>query len=212
MHVFLDDAGDPGFKFGKGSSTHLVMAACVFREPADIRDAATRITMFKQGQRRDPTRELRFAKSSDRTRLEFLAAVAPANFAVRAISVDKRKIYSPHLRSNPSALKAYAIFQLLTHHFGTIHDAKLVIDGQDTKGFGMSDRAYLMRRVNEDAPGTLRAVEFADSTQNQMVQLADMVASAIMRNVRDDEKRDAKYFQVIQAKTYQPAGTLWRFQ
>ena len=32
----IDDSGDGGFKVGEGSTSHLIMAACVFRDPRQI--------------------------------------------------------------------------------------------------------------------------------------------------------------------------------
>lgn len=197
-------------KFGQGSTRHLVIAACVFAEPEHIQHAAECITSCRDRNRQ--SREFKYAKTKDSIKTCFFACTNEAKFHVRAIVIDKTQIRSPHLRDNPGDLKSYAIHQLLTHTYGTVKDAKVVVDGQDTKSFGMTDSAYFMRQVNGKQPGTLRGVEFADSRTNVMVQLADMAAGAIHRAVRLDDKQDHRHLEMFRRRTFQPRGSLWHFR
>lgn len=125
--------------------------------------------------------------------------------------IDKAKIHSATLRGSANKLKSYAIRQLLSHSFGQIQNAKVIIDGQDIKGFGITDEAYLLKMVNRESPGTLRAVRFGDSTTNVGLQLADMMAGAIQHGVRTHLPSDSTYLKRIRHRTYQPQGTLWHF-
>lgn len=210
VHIYLDDSGDAGFKFGQGSTRFLVIAACVFDSPADIELAAACIEQCRQQNRQ--SREFKYAKTKDSIKTCFFRCTESAKHHVRAIVVDKPAIRSSHLRDNPNDLKSYAIHQLLTHTFGTVKDAKVVIDGQDTRSFRMADRDYFMRQVNGKAPGTLRDVEFADSRTNVLIQLADMTAGAVHRAVRQDDKSDGTHLQLIRRRTFQPRGSIWHFR
>lgn len=210
MHVYLDDSGDGGFKFGQGSSSHLVMAACVFRDPAHITAAAGLIEECSRHNRQ--TREFKYSKTKDRVKDCFFRCIGPAKFDVRAIVIDKRQIYSDHLRDHPSALKSYAIRMLMTKNFGQIRGAKLFIDGQDTRAFAMQDGAYLMRMVNREAPGTLTDVRHVESSSSRPIQLADMVAGAINRRVRTDRPSSPTHLTTFVRRTYQPRGTIWHFR
>jgi hypothetical protein len=67
--------------------------------------------------------EFKYSKTKERLKDCFFACTSKVEYNIRAIVVDKSKIYSHHLRSSPSALKSYAIRQLLSHGFGTIHNA-----------------------------------------------------------------------------------------
>ncbi|MFK4789848.1 DUF3800 domain-containing protein [Microbacterium sp. ZW T5_56] len=210
MHVFIDDSGDPGFDFAGGSTRYLVMAACVFAEPLHIEHAADCIR--ECAQRNRMRREFKYSKTRDRIRTCFFECTDRATYSVRSIVIDKTRIWSRHLRENPSDLKSYAIKQLLTHNAGTIRQAKVVVDGQDSRPFNMTDRRYFQANVNRDAPGTVRAVEFANSAQSLPVQLADMTAGAIHRFVREDEKHNAAHFEVFRHRTWARAGgSMWRF-
>lgn len=210
MHVYLDDSGCGGFKFGQGSTSHLVMAACVFREPAHIADFAQRAVECAAHNRLNS--EFKYSSTKDRVKDCFFGCIAPSSFDVRAIIIDKRLIYSDHLRKSPAALKSYAIRMLLTKNFGQITNAKIFIDGQDTKAFGMEDSAYLMRMVNREAPGTIAQVKHVDSKSSRPVQLADMVAGAINRAVRTHKPSSPLHLNTFRSRTYQPRGTYWHFR
>ena len=210
VHIFIDDSGDGGFKFGSGSSSHLVMAACVFPDPAQIELLKSR--MLRCAAQNGVKTEFKYSKTKERTKDCFFECTDDVVFHVRAICIDKSLITSSLLRESPSALKSYAIRLLLSKGFGNIRDAKVVIDGQDTKAFGIPDQAYLMNMANREQPGTIRRVEWADSKQNVGVQLADMVAGAINRGIRTHKPKDLKHLRVIGRRTVGPAGTLWHFK
>jgi len=211
VHVYIDDSGDPGFNFTGGSSRHIVMAACLFFTPEAIERAADLIRGCKERNRH--TREFKYNKTRDGIRSCFFDCTDGADYAVRAIVIDKTSLYSEHLRKNPADLKSHAIYQLLTHHDGFIRDAKIIIDGQDSKPFGMSDQRYFTANVNRVLPGTVRAVEFVDSKESIPVQLADMTAGAVHRFVREDHKHDPTHFERFRSRTWRRnGGSLWRFR
>lgn len=209
MHIFIDDSGDGGFKFDQGSSSHLIMAAVVFRDPKQIEHLKACMQQCCALNRF--SNEFKYTKTKERVKDCFFACTAAVHYNIRAIVMDKSKIYSPKLRSSPSALKSFAISQMLTHGFGNIRDAKVVIDGQDTKAFGITDESYLMRMANRSIPSTISRVAYADSKQNVGIQLADMVAGAINRGVRTT-KRDTKHFDLLRPRSWQPSGSLWYFE
>ncbi|WP_181133865.1 DUF3800 domain-containing protein [Rathayibacter sp. AY1D9] len=208
--MYIDDSGDAGFKFGSGSTSHLVMAAVVFRSVEDIQAAAEMIAGCRTMNRR--TREFKYAKTRELNRACFFACCRPATYSVRAIVIDKANIYRPHLRENPSSLKSYAIMQLLTHTFGTVRDAKVFVDGEDTKAFGVEDKRYFRDAVNRREPGTIREVSFTDSKQNSMIQLADMTAGAINHAFRKNKPADATSLDSFRNRTWQPRGSIWHFR
>lgn len=211
MHVFIDDSGDAGFKFGSGSSRYLVMAAAIFPDPQRIEALAADIAAYRAQCRH--TREFKHNKTKDRVRAGYLDVVAPHPFYVRAIVMDKTLLHSEKLRSKGNTLKAYAIRQLLTKNFGMIRDAKVVIDGDDLRGFDVPDEHYLMRMVNQNAPGTIRQVRFDDSKRNEGLQLADMMAGCIYHREVGAKPTAQTDFEKMCFKTWQRnGGTIWRYR
>lgn len=217
MWVFLDDSGDCGVKFDAGSSRYLVLSACVFRTREAVEDAMARIERSRvhvapDGTTFTSTREYKYSKTKRAHKDSFFHAIRDADFAVRTIFVDKRVIHSPHLRAHPRDMKAFLIMQLLTHTYGTVQNAKLVIDGQDTRAFGATDRGYFLGRVGLGSPPTIADVEFADSKRSPLVQLADMVAGAIHATLEGKpEARDD--FETFGQRVWRAnGGSHWQFK
>lgn len=209
MLVYIDDSGDGGQKFAQNSSTHLVMAACVFPDYSQMGELAKAVEEVRQ--ETGFMRELKFSGTKNKVKDNFFNKTAPVRFNVRAISIEKRFLYREKLRSDGSALKAYAIHRLLSDNHGQIANAKVFIDGKDTEAFDIPDHAYLMRQVNRKSPGTIREVRFVDSKENVGIQNADMMAGAIHRAVRNDSKRDDRWFWYMKTRLRYPMGTLWDF-
>ena len=88
FYVYIDESGDEGFTFDKGSSEWFVLAACLVREANDrkLGDLVDGIrSLYKSQQRRD----LHFKDMEEAKRLPYVAAIAGA--PVRAVSVMFRK-------------------------------------------------------------------------------------------------------------------------
>ncbi len=193
------------------------MAACIFDDRAHIKEALqlvenARIHTAPDGTTFRVSKEFKYSKCKDTHKDRFFEEIAEAKFRVRAIILDKELLWSDRLLAQPGHLKNELIFQLMSSHFGTIDDAKLVIDGQDTRAFEISDRDHFMARVNGRTPGTLREVEFADSAKNGLVQLADMVAGAIRRRVETGEAKAIEHMTSFVTRTRRAnGGTYWHF-
>jgi hypothetical protein len=211
MHAFLDDSGDPGMKFERGSSKFLVMAACIFREPEDIEAAVDAIRKCRQVIGRSERWEFKHGKTSKDMQSKFFECTRVLKYDVRAIVIDKRRLHSDTLISRPGYLQNYAIMQLFSNTVGTVRNAKLVIDGQDRRAFQLKSSSYFLKMVNSNAPGTLRKVEYDDSVRNPLIQLADMTAGAIRRHFEEPQKANALHFAMIKGRTRYPRGSLWEF-
>lgn len=209
MIVFLDDSGCGGFKFTEGSTTHLAIAACVFRDYQQIEALAKALEACRI--RASHHREFKHNKTKDSVKARFLVDIAGIDFALRVIFTDKQLIHSPKLRSSPSALKAFLIRMLLTKSYGQIRDAKIVIDGQDTRAFGIDDQQYLMGMVNRATPGTIRQVKFVDSKDSIGIQLADMMAGMVRVHQERPTAKTSQNLDAIRHRAYQPRGTYWNF-
>ncbi|MGV0367218.1 DUF3800 domain-containing protein [Corynebacterium aurimucosum] len=209
MNIYIDDSGCGGFKFGQGSSVHLVFAAIIFDDPAALGDLSQKIGEVKK--RFNYQGEIKFNKSKDVVRCSLLEAVGQSKCRIRMISADKRYIYRENLRNSPPALKSFLIRMLLSKHHGTISDAKVFIDGKDTKGFSTekSDEDYFMRMCNRDFPDTAVAIRFVDSKANLGIQVADLVAGALRAQL---DLGKSEFFTLVEPKTWHRAGgTNWDF-
>lgn len=210
MHIFIDDSGDPGFKIGAGSTSHLVIAACIFSDPKEIEKLAEAVKECRA--RYKIAKEFKFNKTKDRVRHHFYDCIEDIDYSVRAIVIDKSVIYSKDLRENPRQFRSFAIRKLLMQHSGQIKDAKIIIDGQDTWAFGLRDSSYLRDTVNHRIPGSINQVKFHDSRKNIGIQLADMTAGAINRAVCSHKESDSQFLQRFAHRLEEPEVLLWHFE
>jgi hypothetical protein len=198
-------------KLDQGSTRYLVLAACVFTDPEHIEEAAEAIKACRERLGRSPRSEFKHMSTSDRVKDEFFACTKTLKYHVRAIVLDKRRLHSDALINKPGYMQNYAIKEIFANTVGTVRDAKLVIDGRDSRAFRLKSANYFLREVNERAPGTLRKVEYDDSVRNPLIQLADMTAGAIRRHFEHPEKASPLHFAMIKGRTRYPKGSLWEF-
>ena len=216
-YVFIDDSGDAGMKLEQGSSKYIVMAACVFYSRKSIVEFLSVIdTLRSRHTSHEKTirykREFKYSKTKLALKDEYFNAIKNCNFYVRVIFIDKNDLYSPHLRSNPEDLKMYMIKQVLTQTRGKITRAKVIIDGKDKRAFGFSGGAeYLRKTVNSKNHHPIQSAEFADSKDNELIQLADMIAGAVHGLLRGNPDSE-NHVRTFRGRTYQPYGTWWHFQ
>lgn len=216
MFAYIDDSGDSGFHFDNGSTRYVVMAACIF----DSKEAITQAWKLMETARCEEQngvffhrydREFKYNKTHARLKNIFFDTMADADYHVRVIIIDKTKLYSPKLLSEPKLLKSYMIRQLFTHTFGRVKNCTLYIDGQDTRAFAISDKDYLMHIVNKCCPSTLTAVNFVDSKDNPMIQLADMTAGAVRATLETNNPQALAHFNTFAKRTVPPLGNYWIF-
>lgn len=106
----------------------------------------------------------------------------------------------------------YMIKQVLTQTRGKITRAKVIIDGKDKRAFGFSGGAeYLRKTVNSKNHHPIQSAEFADSKDNELIQLADMIAGAVHGLLRGNPDSE-NHVRTFRGRTYQPYGTWWHFQ
>lgn len=192
MLVFIDESGDPGFKLSKGSSPVFVVALVAFKDVSEsirARDAIDNVA----GRLGIPT-EFKFSKSRPDVRDAFFQAVLPCDFCVRAIVIEKEKIYSAHLRSDKRSFYSFFVKSMLRFDGGLLQHAKVIIDGSGDQGFKKELAAYLRKGTG---PNALSAVRFSDSKNDRLIQMADMVCGAIARSYRDSRTDAQRWRNMI---------------
>lgn len=201
--VFMDESGDAGFKVGAGSTPTLVIAAVVFDGPTEAEATARCIRDY-----RDDTlkkgRDFQFHFTNCRRdwRLGLLSAVRDCPFAVRAIVMQKDRIWEgTQLRRSGEYFYNFTVRQLLTHSFGKIEDAKLFVDGGAGRESLKRMVTYLRQQCRRHNQNVFRDIKFVRKNEgNVLVQLADMVTGAIARSYRQDKGDRELYRKAIQPR------------
>lgn len=204
MLILIDESGDAGFKVAKGSTPHFVVVMVVFRDLHQAEEASRAIAEARERLRVKP--EFKFSKCSSAVRDGFFEAVRPFRFAVRALVVDKARIYSPDLRASAERFYSYFVRLLLRHDVDLLAGARVKIDGRASHEL-KRDLAKALR----DGQSVLRManVKFTDSHRDNLIQLADMAAGAIARSYRQAVRKDADRWRAMLAGKIEE---VWEFE
>lgn len=203
MLVFLDESGDAGFKFDKGSSTHFVIALVIFDDSLDAEETALGIKRLRQRLGLHEKFEFKFNKTDEYRRLQFFEAVRDAKFRVRAMLVDKRNLYSDQLKHDKNSFYNYFVAQVLMHNQGQITGAKLRVDGSGDRAFKNAFKTYLRQKLET---GVIESAKSVDSKADSLIQLADMIAGAVYRAHHPD-RPDTAFLERVRHKI----EDLWAF-
>lgn len=208
MLVFIDDSGDPGFKFDKGSTKFFVISLVIFDDELEAERTALAIKNLRRELRFSDKSEFKFYKSSREVRRKFLTKVCGFKFRVRSLVVDKSLIRSNELRTSKNSFYGYAIKTVLKYSDGKISNAKVKIDGSGDRVFRKNFLGYLRRQLNSKELTVMDNCKLVDSQQNVLIQLADMIAGSVHRSY-NPEKLDHKIYKAIIKRRIEDE---WRFQ
>jgi hypothetical protein len=199
MLVFIDDSGDPGFKFAKGSTRYFVMACVIFDDDLDAEETSLKIKRSRRelGWRDD--HEFKFNKCSKEIRLKFMKQVGNCNFRIRAIVADKTLVKSPELRTDRNSFYNFMIKELLAASEGSIVNASIRLDGHEDRHYKKAASAYFRKYAN---PGgrIIKSTRFVNSKGNNLIQLADMIAGAIHRSKQTEKNDNKDYIYAFKSK------------
>jgi len=199
MLVFIDDSGDPGFKFESGSSQYFVIACVIFDDNLDAEETALRIKRLRRFLKWHDAHEFKFNKSSKQIRLEFLNAIKNCDFRVRAIVADKKAIRSNELKKNKNKFYNYMIKEVLSKSDGSINNVSIILDGHEDRAYKQAATTYFRQQV-QGKDKIIRKMKFVNSKNDNLVQLADMVAGSIFRSYNSSKKDSKDYKKVIQKR------------
>lgn len=195
MLVFVDESGDTGFKFGRGSSRYFTLTLVLFRtaEAASACDRA--IANLKQQAKR--TREYRFASCNHATRMRFLNCVRDHSFEYASIVINKRKLYGKGFQHKNSCIKCSMkyVFRNVAH---LLSNAKVVVDSNGDRDFRRTLQSYLKREIRPDGKcSPIVKVESKPSHRDNLIQLADMICGSVARSFDTTAKGSDQYRKTI---------------
>ncbi|EKD99412.1 MAG: hypothetical protein ACD_22C00259G0005 [uncultured bacterium] len=200
MIIFIDESGDPGFTFARGSSETFVIACLIFEDELEIEKTAVAVKDLRRKLGLSDTVEFKFNKSSKQVRLAFLRTISRFSFTIRVLVVHKKLIKSKQLRSSKNSFYSYFIKMVLKNNGGNILNAKVRIDGSGDRVFRRNFLTYLRKELNSKNMKLIKDIKFIDSKSNVMIQVADMLAGVI-RRYKEETKDDAvEYWDIISKK------------
>lgn len=181
MYVFIDDSGDPGFKFEKGSSRFFVIACCVFETAEAAESASAAISDLKERLGRPQHVEFKFAKTRLDTQVQFFDALSREDFFIRVLVIDKVAREQRYRDGQSGSLYHSAIHQVLGSASTVLSGARVTIDGGGGRLYRLSASHTFRFAPSFGSSTVVKKIVFADSQKNRLLQLADMVAGCAHR-------------------------------
>jgi hypothetical protein len=189
-----DEAGDVSMNFEKGASRYFVPAFITTQKPDALRE---RLANLRQTLGLSETHEFKFHKmTSTEIRTAVFSTLAHADFEIWALIVDKTRL--------PKIFETTASIEIYTHFVTDLlaivpaelqRDATLILDE-----FGSTpDLRTELRRamIKRHMPRLFKRVLIRPSNRESLIQVADLVAGAIMRR---DTQNDSDAFDMVSRK------------
>jgi c-di-GMP-related signal transduction protein len=203
MLVLIDESGDCGLKFGKGSSEYFACVAVVFTDSFSMNACDRTIDGLKMEMKKPSSFEFHFSSSPDKTRCRFLERVSHDDFRYAGFVVDKRKLYGRRFQ-NPKEFYEFSVGIVCEQVKPLLQDAKVIIDENGDRAFRQKlEKLLKSQMTDKDGMCRIKKVTMQTSHSNNLLQLADMVCGAVMRSYtasdhrfRDLVKKREKFVQL----------------
>jgi hypothetical protein len=196
--ITVDDSGDAGFKFDHGSSRYFVLACIVFRDMQVAEQVAATMAALRKSQGWSEKAEFKFNKTRKPVIRELISAVAGYDFDVRAIVVEKALIRSGHIRLRNETFYTHILLQFLSG-IPDLNGAKIKVDGKADQKYGKATEAYFRKMLNNNQR-RIRQFKFQDSTEDLLVQLADIAVGSISRSKNTDKTDSQDYIELLRPR------------
>lgn len=193
--IFIDDSGDPGIV--SSPSEYLFMAAIVFETARDAESAGIAMSNYRNELGWNDRHEFKFRKNPKSVISSCLKLVRKCAFSIYVVYLDKKElVYSPII--NLAKLNDFLIGELLDI-IPIGQNVKISIDGKVDKSTANRKIAQLRRKLNLSREKRI-AIKYEDSAENNLIQLADLVAGSINRSFKPEKTDSDTYIKVIKDK------------
>jgi hypothetical protein len=196
MLVFIDESGDPGLEVSQGASAYFTVSLVVFEDADEAVACDQRIELLRREIGWKPGSEFHFHRNSDKIRDAFLKAVQPYSFFYYGIVINKAKLYGEGFKNKESFYK-YACRLVFENAKEKLHDATVILDQSGSEDFRNQLRTYLKKHMNDQKNKLINKVKMQDSARNNLLQLADYVASVINRSVQQQKNKADGFRKII---------------
>jgi hypothetical protein len=210
--VFIDESGDPGRRFERGSSAIFLIALVAFSDHQEAQACDDAIESLRGERGLGSGYEFHFGENSFRVKQLFLDAVKSFAFETHIFALDKRKVTGPTFESK-TALYRWAAQKALRQARPHLNDARVMMDDSGDRQFQHELTTYLKREANVKLtnPGkAILSIRSQHSAQNNLLQLADYVASATARHLTMKSGKDrAAQFRITHLAAHELTFQLW---
>jgi len=188
MKIAIDESGDSGRKFWKGSSRFFIVSAVIV--PDNMHCGPTCQAVSKYRLERNGGRELHFSHNSHEHHVNFLSYMQDKEFVYASVVIDKAKLLKkkPHVFRSKMSLLQFSFDELFKHLHPWLDEPIVLIDTNGPSRFNRGLSRHLLKLYGSQHKGDIHAIKQirpVDSAREPLVQLADYISGAIHHHVRD---------------------------
>jgi len=197
MKIAIDESGDSGLKFWKGSSRWFILTAIIVPDDKICGPICTAVDDYRQNVNNGF--ELHFAHNSHEQHVNFFSYMSDKEFIFASVCIDKQKLARrrPQVLRSKMSLYRFAFEKLFTELKPWLDHPVVLIDTNGPKHFNKALSNHLLRMFGSKHKGDINYIEqvrVVDSQYEPLVQLADYVAGAIHHHV--DGRHNSNTFEV----------------
>jgi hypothetical protein len=194
--ICVDDSGDVGYKFNRGSSRYFIMACVIFDDPIDAEFAAASIKVLKKTMGWRQSHEFKFNKNRREDKIRFLTEAVAWNFKIRAIVIDKTQTSVRDINANKHDFYIIALKELFLHFEDRLDGANIYLDGDNVKNIEQVVTVELRHALNSKSR-MMYKFRLVDSQDNVLIQFADIIAGSINRSFQEDKTDSGDYLPIV---------------
>lgn len=194
MFVFIDESGDPGFHFERGSTRLFVFSAVCFTNGESVDSARERVGKVKVSLGHKP--ELKFSKMKFVDVANVFEVLETLDVAVFAQVIDKTALSGEErgVFSYRSALMHFRSLLLFKGVSGLV-----ILDGTSGREHARElKREFLATTFGEEPAEKFRSLTLKSSHGEILLQVADIVAGTIRRAYDRDRLESGRYAQLLE--------------
>jgi len=199
-YIFLDESGDLGFRFDKGSSRHFLITIVFAKQKRPLEKVAKKVHVSLR-KKYKKVGVLHTYHDEPATRKRLLKLTEQQACSILAIVLDKKKVYT-NLSTEKSVLYNYVTNILLDRLFTRkpiplMQPIHLIAARRETNKFLNTNFKYYLQQQAKRNHGLKLQVAIATPSQEKALQIVDFVSWAIFRRY---EHGDRSYYKLIQSK------------
>jgi hypothetical protein len=189
MLAFIDESGDCGLKFGKGSSSHFTCVVVLFNDNSCAEACDRSVDALRISLQRPRGQEFHFTDSSDKVRQQFLETVGQSELQYAGLVINKRRLSEERFR-DPRQVYEFAVGVVCEQVRPLLEDAKIVIDKNGNRALRQNlEKSLKAQMTSLDGMCRIRKVTMEASHSNNLVQVADMICGAVSRSFTENDDR-----------------------
>ncbi|MEE8402907.1 MAG: DUF3800 domain-containing protein [Candidatus Hydrothermarchaeaceae archaeon] len=199
MYAFLDESGDLGFSFSKGSSRYFIITILKTRDEIGIKRCLKKIRKKKLKKQLKHLPEFKGNNCTPKIRKEILKCLQELNIEINCIIVDKNKVFS-ELRDMKFKLYNYVAANVLPGALTRTRTIYLVADKLTGKKIIRDDfDSYIRWQIEKRSfyPKVDIKISHFDSKNSPGLQACDVVCWSVFRKY---ESGDDSYYNIIKNK------------